>query len=121
MSDDPLDRIPAFDRISVPAVLVQDGEDADAALNDAGIPDPVAIPVLIGEVSGPFDGSADHQIERGLTGAFEVTVDDWPSAPAPSVTDRFLEHDSYKELAPRRTANLPDAFGSRPIAPIRIR
>ncbi len=49
VSDHPLDRIPAFTRISIRAVLVQQGEDPGPALAVAGIINPVAIPVVLGE------------------------------------------------------------------------
>jgi hypothetical protein len=49
MSDDPVDRIPPFDRVAIPAVVVRDGQDPSAALSQAGIVDPVAVPVFIGE------------------------------------------------------------------------
>lgn len=49
MSDNPLDRLPAYDRVSIRAVLVHDGEDPAAALAEAGIFDPIAIPVMLGD------------------------------------------------------------------------
>lgn len=47
MSDSPLDNLPAFNRVSIPAVLVHEGEDPAAALAEAGILDPVAVSVLL--------------------------------------------------------------------------
>jgi hypothetical protein len=40
--------IPHFDRLSIPAVLVPDGDAARAA-GSAGIHDPIVIPVTLGE------------------------------------------------------------------------
>src|ERR1700733_5798448 len=49
MSDNPLDRIPGFDRISLRAVVVAEGEDPGPALAAAGISDPIALPIVFGE------------------------------------------------------------------------
>jgi hypothetical protein len=45
MSDTPPDRIPNFDRVSIRAVVVEDGEDPSQALAAAGIVDPIALPI----------------------------------------------------------------------------
>ena len=63
MSDNPLDSISAFDRVSIRAVLGQDGTDSTAALAEAGIFDAVAIPVVLDS-----DASAAAQfIGNGIT------------------------------------------------------
>ncbi len=49
MSDNPVDRIHPHDRISIRAVLVHDGEDPGPALAAAGIFNPIAIRVVLGE------------------------------------------------------------------------
>ena len=58
MNDNPLDRIPAFDRISIRAVVVADGENANDALAKAGIVDPITVPVVFGE-EAPSAGFGD--------------------------------------------------------------
>jgi hypothetical protein len=54
MSDNPLDRIPSFDRVSIRAVVVSDGEDPSHALAEAGIFDPISLPVVFGENQPDF-------------------------------------------------------------------
>ncbi len=49
MSDNPLDRIPAHDRVSLRAVIVPDGVDPGPAQAQAGIIDPIALSVWFGE------------------------------------------------------------------------
>jgi hypothetical protein len=49
--DDPLSQILAHDRVSIPAILIVDGDDSVASPVDAGIYDPVTIPVTIGDDS----------------------------------------------------------------------
>jgi hypothetical protein len=46
MNDNPLDRIPKHDRVSLRAVVVDDGEDPGPALRAAGIFDPIAVPIV---------------------------------------------------------------------------
>lgn len=45
--DDPLSQIPAHDRVSIPAILIVEGDDSFASPIAAGIDDPVIIPVTI--------------------------------------------------------------------------
>ena len=49
MDNAPLADIPAHNRVSIRAVLVQAGVDPGPALRAAGILDPIAIPVVLGE------------------------------------------------------------------------
>ena len=49
MSDNPLDRIPAYNRVSIRAALVHGDEDPGPALAAAGIVASIAIPVVMGE------------------------------------------------------------------------
>jgi hypothetical protein len=49
MSDDPLDRIPAYNRVSIRAVLVHGDEDPGPALAAACITDPIALRVVMGD------------------------------------------------------------------------
>ena len=53
--DNALDRIPAFSRVSIRAVLVNEGEDPGPALAEARIVNPIAIPVVLGETNPPKD------------------------------------------------------------------
>ena len=49
MNDSPLDKVPAHNRVSIRAVLVHEGEDASAALAEAGFADTISVPVVLGE------------------------------------------------------------------------
>ena len=119
MSDNPLDRLPTHNRVSIRAVLVHDGEDPSAALAEAGIVDAVAIPVLVGEeadVSGRFLGNGitpnpTAVLETEQTDAFDSL------AYTRSASTRSAE-DGARPSGPV-TSNLPAAFGMRPLAPVR--
>ncbi len=80
MSNNPLDRLPAYDRVSIRAVLVQDGEDPSAALAEAGIFDPIAIPVMLGDgadLSGTLLGDG---ITPNLMAVLEIVRNDSSAA-----------------------------------------
>jgi hypothetical protein len=117
--DNPLDSIPAFDRVSIRAVLVRQGQDPSAALAQAGIIDAVAIPVMLGDASGPSGQGLGNGITPNLIGVLE---------PDP------MEHDAEAstDLVPSRqpqteqpgepgTVSLPAAYGLSPLAPVRPR
>jgi hypothetical protein len=118
MSDDPMPDVPAFDRVSIPAVLVGDGEDAQAAVAAAGLIDPVAIPALLGDGPHPPGGILGDGITPNLTAVLETEQE-----------DRF---DSVSDKDPGSTAAvaddarptqgvttvLPAAFGMQPLAPV---
>jgi hypothetical protein len=76
MNDDPLERLPAFNRISVRAVLDTGDGDVQAALAEAGIFDPVAVPVLLGDdalQAGAFLGDG---MTPNLVGVLVPDTDD---------------------------------------------
>ena len=56
MTDDPVGSRAASNRVSIRAVLAFDGEDVTQALNQAGIFDPVAVPVTLGDAEDPPGG-----------------------------------------------------------------
>ena len=119
MRDNPLDDLPAFDRVSIRAVLVRGGEDPSAALAEAGIFDPIALPVVIGDDAGLFGGILGDGITRNLTGVLETVYgrnfDLLPS--------RQPEQDDSRAntapLAKPVTTTLPAAFGRQAFAPVR--
>ncbi len=131
MSDNPLDGIPNFDRISVRAVLVADGEDPGQALAAAGIVDPIAVPVVFGEAA-PGIGFGDG-ITPNLTAVLEPDpqahafdpafgADDTDAgyfdADSPDMQTRQPGPDDRDRSEPVQV-NLPAAFGSQPLAPAR--
>ncbi len=119
MSDNPLDRLPTHNRVSIRAVLVRDGEDPSAGLADAGFVDAIAIPVMLGEELDLAGGILGNGITPNLTGvletgqreAYELTSYSSPQS-ARSVPD------GAKPSGPV-TTSLPAAFGMRPRAPVR--
>jgi hypothetical protein len=119
MSDNPLDRLSAFNRVSIRAVLVHDGEDPSAALAEAGIFDPVAIPVVLGDETDLGGGVLGDGITANLTGVLETEQeDDFDSSP-------FNQPDNQPGLRPEAaqrgepvTTTLPAAFGLQPLAPV---
>jgi hypothetical protein len=113
-----MDSLPSFNRLSIRAVLVTDGQDPQAALAEAGIFNSVAIPVVLGEDSPLSGGLLGNAITPNLTAVLEPDPeDDWgfssplpPSKKSPAPTPQQPE----KTAATR----LPEAFGQRPFAPV---
>ncbi len=122
MSDNPLDRIPSFDRVSVRAVVVMEGEDPGPLLAAAGIIDPVAVPAVFGD-SAPdrgfgdgftpnlsavveFDDDAD-----GFEGEGDEQADGDASAAEPLSSGPLASGSG--------TVILPAARGMTPLAPVR--
>ncbi len=119
MTDNPLDSMHGFDRVSIRAVLVRDGEDPSAALLEAGITDPIAIPVLVGDDLDPTGGILGDGITPNLTAVLETErEDDFDSSPdtGPTPPRRSAEVARPDEAG---TSMLPPAFGMQPLAPVR--
>jgi hypothetical protein len=117
MSDNPMDSLPSFNRLSIRAVLVTDGQDPRAALADAGIFNPVAIPVVLGEdfQSGDLLGNA---ITPNLTGVLEPDQeDDWGFSP-PLPANRTSAAPTPQQPEKSAVTTLPEAFGRRAFAPV---
>jgi hypothetical protein len=131
--DNPLDRIPAFDRVSIRAVVVPEGEDPGPALAAAGIVDPIALPMVFGE-SAP-----DRSFGDGFTPNVSAVLE-YDAPTADDTNSAFHDHDpsarpgnSISAAGPGATGteegatqpsgpntiNLPAAYGSRPLAPVR--
>lgn len=119
MTDNPLDSMHRFDRVSVRAVLVHDGEDPTAALSEAGIIDPIAIPVLIGEDLHPSGGVLGDGITPNLTAVLETEQeDDFDSSPYTQPKTARRGQATAQPDQPG-TTTLPAAFGMQPLAPVR--
>jgi hypothetical protein len=118
MIKNPLDRIPSFNRVSIRAVLVADGQDPHDALVEAGIYDPVAVRVVPGDGSDPSGGLLGDTLTPNLVAVLEPDQpDDFADTPAfpPDRADSAALPDQ-----PERTAvtTMPAAFGLRTFAPI---
>jgi hypothetical protein len=118
MSGNPLDGIPAYNRVSIRAVLVHGDEDPGPALAAAGITDPIAIPVVMGEDLDLFGGMLGDGITPNLTAVLETEArEDFGY----SSTDRSDQTDSQPDAARPAspfTTTAPLAFGMRSFAPI---
>jgi hypothetical protein len=125
MSDNPLDGIPTFDRVSIRAVVVYEGEDTGHALSEAGIVDPIALPMVVGE--GQPDNSFGDGITPNLTAVLEFDQEDDDPFDAPSRDDGHQSPDTGSQgptvtsQAQPGTASLPAAYGIQPLAPVRRR
>ncbi|HBK04327.1 MAG TPA: hypothetical protein DDZ81_00505 [Acetobacteraceae bacterium] len=126
MNDDPLDLIPSFARISVAAVLVSDGEDPGSALTEAGIIDPIAVEVRIGDTVDLSEGLFGDGATPNLTAILETEQGgDECDGPSQHQAASGFPRDSARSMAgdpfrPEPVAtNLPPAFGMRPVAPVR--
>ncbi|WP_428489685.1 hypothetical protein [Rhodopila sp.] len=122
MSDNPMDRLPAFNRVSIRAVLVKDGEDPSHALAEAGFAEAVAIPVVIGDdldLSGDILGNG---ITPNLTAVLETEIADAGPDAAPATQSGQARAKAKTPPGPgSTTTNLPAAFGMQPLAPVRKR
>ncbi|MDR3533481.1 MAG: hypothetical protein P4L90_23345 [Rhodopila sp.] len=119
MNENPMDRLSTFNRVSIRAVLVNEGEDPSTALSEAGIVNPVSISVVVGENLDLSGGILGDGLTPNLTGVLETEPDDdFDSSPyiQPNKTGR--QPDAAQPDEPV-TAALPPAFGSRPLAPVR--
>ena len=119
MSDNPLDKLPEHNRVSIRAVLVHEGEDASAALAKAGFVNAIAIPVMLGEDLDLSGGILGNGITPNLIAVLETEQEDGISGlpDAQPVSGRPAEHD-VRPSGPVRTM-LPAAFGTQPLAPVR--
>ncbi len=135
MNDDLLDRIPSFDRVSIRAVVVADGEDPGHALSQAGIFDPVAVAVAFGE--SPPDGSFGDGMTPNVTAVVEydppeasdllggdcedgshhrsVNTRDGGAGPDPGTARQV---DAGQPPAKSLAVNLPAVYGLQPLAPV---
>ena len=120
MEDDLAQRFAKANRVSIRAVLVSDqGVDIHAALAKAGIFEPVAIPVLLGDKPNLSSGILGDGITPNVTGMLEPDAPEArhvePARPEPKASS------FRKRYQPPPTANLPAAFGLKPMAPVRKR
>jgi hypothetical protein len=132
MSDNPLDGIPTFDRVSIRAVVVHDSEDPGHALSEVGIFDPIALPMVFGE--GQPDSFGDG-ITPNLTAVLEFDQEDGSDPASGNLDAAPVTHNptpgaqpgtagsSPDDVRPSRSAatSLPAAYGIQPLAPVRPR
>jgi muramidase (phage lysozyme) len=118
MSDNPLDRIPAHNRVSIRAVLVRAGEDPAPALLAAGITDPIAIPVVLGDDPHAFGMLGDGRTPN-LIGVLETNGPHGYDAPPVNRPNRSAPRPDVERPAEPSTTTAPATFGLPSFAPIR--
>jgi hypothetical protein len=124
MSDNPMDKLPAHNRVSIRAVLVHEGDDASAALAEAGFAEAVAIPVVLGEQPDPPGGILGDGITANMIAVLETEQEedcDATSAAQPPVVRQPAAQSRPSTARPSGpvTATLPPAYGMQPLAPVR--
>ncbi|HEX4367088.1 MAG TPA: hypothetical protein VH023_09680 [Rhodopila sp.] len=119
MSDNPLDKIPAHNLVSIRAVLVNENEDASAALAEAGFAETISIPVVLGEYPDLSGGILGNGITPNVTAVLE-TDPDAAADTSPNVRPSAArpERGDVGRSGPVTTM-LPPAFGMQPLAPVR--
>jgi hypothetical protein len=121
MSDNPLDRLPILDPISIRAVLVHEGEDPSAALAEAGFAEVIAVPAILGEEADLAGGILGDGMTPNLAAALETAQEDGSDSP-PNARPEPARSASVADVpAESVTSNLPPAFGMQPLAPVRKR
>lgn len=115
-----MQRLAAANRVSIRAVLDDGHGDLQAALRDAGIFEPVAIPVLLGDQADASGGMLGNGVTPNVVGVLEpdeAESDTFAADPDPAP---LLPKGGAAIVADRSgSANLPASFGIRPLAPVR--
>ena len=124
MSDNPMDRLSSFDRVSVRAVLVHEGEDPTAALAAAGIIDAIVVPVVMGDDLDLSSGILGNGITPNLTAVLETeqqddTFDDGDGSQQGSTQPSAQPSTGAAPSSGPATTMLPAAYGIQPLAPVR--
>jgi hypothetical protein len=119
MSDNPMDKLPAHNRVSIRAVLVHEGEDASAALAEAGFSDTIAIPVVLGGQPDVAGGILGNGITANLTALLETEQEDEAGESPGAHTDTGQPERGDFGPSGAGTTMLPAAFGRQPLAPVR--
>ena len=121
MSKDLFDQIHEFDRVSIRAVLVTNGEAPDDALFKAGIFNSVAIPVVIGNDDSLSAGILGNGITPNVTAVLEPDPEDDFECLPPSQATSGPRHPVNRQPPEPKTDTLPSAYGLQPLAPVRSR
>ena len=113
-----MDKLPAHNRVSIRAVLVHEGEDASAALAEAGFANAVAIPVMQGEQLDLSGGILGNGITPNLTAVLETEQEDALEDLPRMQRGAVRPAPDGARLSGPVTTNLPATFGIRPLAPV---
>jgi hypothetical protein len=123
-ADNPMDKLPAHNRVSIRAVLVHPGEDPNAALAEAGFANAVALPVVLGDQPDLPGGILGNGITPNLTAVLETEQEDaqgtQPVGRHPVVRQPATRADPDRARSSGPiTTTLPPAYGMQPLAPVR--
>ncbi len=120
-TDDPIDGWRKANRLSIRCVLVTGDADPGPALAAAGIFDPVAIPVVLGDRPDLPGGILSDGRTPNLTGTLEF--DQLGAFGSPPGAQRQPAQSAADGWAPSGpvTTTVPPAFGMKSLAPIRVR
>jgi hypothetical protein len=120
MSDNPMDKLPAHNRVSIRAVLVHEGEDESAALAEAGFVNSVAIPVAMGEQPDLSGGILGNGITPNLVAVLEEEQEeDGSDDSSDSQPDTAGSGQGDGRPSGSAATKLPAAYGMQPLAPVR--
>ena len=115
VSENALNDLPGFNRLSIRAVLVNEGEDPAPALAEAGI-----IPVMLGDNVDLPGGILGNATTPNLTAILEIEYqDDFDASPDARPDETGAGPDAARSNEPGTTM-LPAAFGPQPLAPVRL-
>jgi hypothetical protein len=121
MTDNPMDSLSTFDLISIRAVLVHDGEDPSDAVSEAGIYDPIEVPVMMGEDMSLAEGGIGDGITPNLSAVLETEQWDIFASSSQSRPRDTGGTSGSAQPAQSGTTTLPAAYGIQPLAPVRRR
>jgi hypothetical protein len=115
----PMDKLPAHNRVSIRAVLVHEGEDPSAALAEAGFVNAVAIPVVLGEQPDLSGGILGDGITPNLTAVLETEQEDASDLSFGTQPRSARAAPGASPPSGPATTTLPPAYGMQPLSPVR--
>ncbi len=122
MEDDLAQRFAKTNRVSIRAVLVTDqNADVQSVLTQAGIFDPAVIPVVLGDTPDLSGGILGDGVTPNLMGTLEQDAPNAHQAEPAFNKPKASKKGFRARYQPPPTANLPAAFGLKPMAPVRRR
>jgi hypothetical protein len=122
LSDDHAGRFGAAETVSVRAVLdTGDGADINALLMQAGIFDPVSVPVVFGDEPSVSEGLLGDGATDNLAGVLEWDDAGDGGSASPGQDGSGPAKRAGTSAPGWVTRTLPAAFGIRPLAPVRVR
>ena len=120
MSDDLSDRLWRADSVAIRAVVVPDNQDPTTILAQHGIFEPVAVPFMFDDGTSGAEALMGDGVQGGLRATLVMDQPDVPGGNDNSQqADQSQQSDPDQGSPPSRTAMLPEAYGMKPMAPVR--